>query len=451
MQRIVFLVITFIVFTFTPAVKAQSLLRDAEMEAFLKEISYPIFEAANLTPENVHLYLIHDPSINAFVTDGQNIFIHSGLIMESDNVNQLIGVIAHETCHIACQHRIRTSGVLAQSGNFSILSMVLGAAAIVAGAGDAGVGLMMAGQQVATSQFLSYSRGQESEADLAGAKYLEATGHSGKGMVEFFEKLRHQEILAQIRQDPYVRTHPLNRQRIMQLNDVVVPSQHYNSPSPENIEEKFQRMKAKLAGYINTPRTTLRQYPLSDQSVAARYARVYGYNKALEWDLAIAEADAMIAQEPNNPYLYEIKGQILFENHKVAEAEAVLEKAVALAPKEALILTAYGQALVSQEENSKMQKAIDSLTKATRLEPENNFAWFNLARAYALTGDDAMANLASAERFYSIGHAPKAYGHARRALNDFEENSIHWIRAQDIIVATEAIVQEQAKRARRQR
>jgi predicted Zn-dependent protease len=429
-------------------VSAQSILRDAETEAFLREISYPIFAAAGLNPQSVRLYLLNESSINAFVTGGQNIFFHSGLIMAADDVDELTGVIAHETCHIACGHRIRRGDAASIAGNLSILSLVLGAAAIAAGGGDAGIGILAAGQTVAQGQFLSYTRGEESEADLAGARYLDSIGISSSGMIRFFEKLRDQEILAQVRQDPYVRSHPLNRTRIMQLQEAGAKSKYFNTPPNMGVNERFKRLQAKLSGYLETPRQTLRKFPLSDTSVPARYARVYAYHKSLEWDLALAEADALIEAEPNNPYFYEIKGQILFENGKVKEALPVLETAVALAPRQPLIATALGQALVSFEEPEYMKLAQPILEQATRQDRSNSFAWFSLAKAYSWLEMQPQADLATAERFYSMGMAGPAVMHARRALDEFDTGTPEWLRAQDILLVSEEAAQRQSRRRR---
>lgn len=430
-------------------VSAQSLLRDAETEAFFREVSYPVFEAAGLTPQSVHIYLLNDKSINAFVTGGQNIFFHSGLIMAADDVDEFMGVLAHETCHISCGHRVRRGDAAAQAGTFSILSLVLGAAAIALGGGEAGMGILSAGQTVAQRQFLSYTRGEEAEADLAGARYLDEVGVSASGMIRFFDKLRDQEILAQIRQDPYVRSHPLNRTRILNLQQETADAVYINTPPNEFINERFLRLQAKLRGYLDQPRQTLRRYPPGDTSVAARYARVYAYHKALEWDLALAEADALIAVEPNNPYFYEIKGQILFENGRIDESVPVLEKALELAPREPLIATALGQALVSYEDPAKMQLAIPILKAATRQDRQNTFAWFNLAKAYSWLELQPEASLATAERFYSAGAASQALVHARRAMDGFDTGTPDWLRAQDIMIAAEAAARDNPRRGRR--
>lgn len=439
-----------LVFLTSASAQAQSisLLRDAEMEALFRDFTDPVLEAAGLTPQNVHLYFVADNSLNAFVTGGQNIFVHTGLILEADHVNQVIGVMAHEACHIACAHRIASREAAGAIGNISIISMVLGAAAIVAGSPDAGIGLIMGGQSVGQYQYLAYNRGQESEADIAGARYLQHAGFSPMGLIEFFEKLRDQEVLALRRQDPYLRTHPLNRTRIQTLEQLALESPYKDDgPDPE-LDARFQRIKAKLYGYMNPPSATLAVFPLSDTSTNARYARAYAFHKALEWDRALMEADALIAAEPANPYFHEIKGQILFENQRVEEAIAAFDVALQLAPDESLIAAAYGQAVVTLDGEARMRQAIPILTKATRLDPSNTFAWYNLARAYGRMGESAMANLATAERYYHGGALPLAFQHARRALPDLQTGSREWLRAQDIVFTTERAAMEYQRQQR---
>lgn len=435
----------------TGTTQAQSFLRDAETEAFFHEISDPIFLAAGLNPSSVEMYLLADKSLNAFVTGGQNIFIHSGLIMASDDVNQLLGVIAHETAHISGGHGVTRQGAAEAAGNTSILSMVLGAAAILAGSPDAGMGIFMAGQSVAQGQFFAHTRVEESSADQAGASFLAATGTSGEGLVEFFQKLRHQEVLAQVRQDPYVRTHPLNSQRILALEQAVQTSPHYGKAPDPVMNEKFNRLKAKLIGYLYAPARVLKLYPLTDKSPAARYARVYAYHKALEWDLALAETDALIELEPTNGYFYEIKGQILFENGRVEQALPVFREAVKHAPDQPLVATALGQAMVSLEDEQMMKDAIPILEDATRKDTGNSFAWFNLAKAYSWSNRDAEASLATAERFYSAGIPPQAMMHARRAMDQLDTGSPQWLRAQDIFFVSQEAVERFERSQRRRR
>ncbi|WND02284.1 M48 family metalloprotease [Temperatibacter marinus] len=439
------------------SVKAQglSILRDAETEAFLRRIGTPIFQAARLTPENINIYLVNDKSINAFVTGGQNIFFHSGLLMRMDNVDELFGVMAHETGHISGGHSVRTREAFGKASGYSIASMVLGVAAILAGSADAGIAAMMAGQQMTMGSMLTYSRNQEATTDQAGASYLEKNNISGKGLITFFKKLQEQEFIYSANRNPYMRTHPLTQDRISRLEYVVTTSENYNKPPNQDLNNQFLRIRAKLEGYINGPFYTLKKYPLSDQSIPAKYARIYAYHRALEWDKALAEVEDLIKIEPENPYFYEIKGQVLFESGKLEEAAAPLKKATKLAPNEALILTAYAQALLSVEgkdgliKKNNLQLALPLLKDATRLDNENTFAWYNLAKVYSALDDKPKASLATAERFFSMGALQQADYHANMAKKEFREGTIDWLRAEDIILISQPYLEKMRNSKRR--
>lgn len=437
-------------FAFALPAAAQSLLRDAETEAFLKRAFRPVLEAANLTPESVHIYLVHENSINAFVMGGQNIFINSGLLLRADDINQLLGVVAHETGHIAGGHLRRRDETAAASTTMTIASMVLGAAAIAMGGGDAGIGIIMAGQSMAQSTYLKYSRIQESKADQAAASYLQLAGISGNGLIEFFEKLQHEEMIRNRTQNPYIRSHPLNRDRIMSLYGVVEGSPYQDVPPDYDLNEEFKRIKGKLYGYTNAPNVTFDKYPATDTSFEAQYARAYAFHKDLDWDAALAEIDAMITKEPENPYFYEIKGQILVENHRVKESLIPLRNAVDLSNRETLIMTALGQALVALDDPAYLEEAKRHLELATALDNENTFAWYNLAIVYMKLDEPANASLATAERYNVMQNGYMAAMHATMALKGLKEHTPKWLRAQDILYINEALAVKQKKQRKKE-
>ena len=308
---------------------AQSILRDSETELLFSDLSKPLIQAAGLDPKSTKVVLLNDPEINAFVATGQTVYIQSGLLTSSDNVNQLQGVIAHELGHVAGGHSLRMQDGIAKASGITIATLVLGALAIAAGAPEAGMGLMMAGQQVALSNFLAFTRTQESSADLAGAKYLAAAGVSGKGSIEFFKKLENQEYrLAIYAKDSYDRTHPLSSERVAVLEQVYMKDPAWNRPTDPALEMRFQRVKAKLVGFVNPKLATIK-YPESDQSVPAHYARAYAYHVGAYPEKAMAEAEALLKVDPDDPFFLELKGQILLESGKPAEAIAPLREAVA--------------------------------------------------------------------------------------------------------------------------
>jgi len=426
------------VLTINP-VMAQSVLRDAETEAFFDRISEPLVRAANLDPKNVEIVLINDRSINAFVAGGQTVYLHTGLIDAADTANELQGVIAHELGHIEGGHVVRFSEGAKAAQGISIASLILAAAAIAAGAGEAGMGILSAGQQAAMGKFLAFNRAQEGVADASGARYLSDAGITGKGSIAFFKKLQNYEFRLGIPQeDSYNRTHPLSGERISVLQDTYSADPAWNNPLNPEWEADFKRVKAKLMGYIDEPRNTLRDYPTTDTSIAAHYARAYAWHKSAYPEQALAEANTLIESAPNDPYFLELQGQILLESGRPAESLAPLRRSVQLTNNHPLIASIFGHALIATEDPDNFEEASRVLKAAVVKDNRNPFAWYQLGVVYAHQGDKPRAALASAER-YMMQRAPQlALRNAVTAMGGLPEYTPDWIRAQDIKLVAEA-------------
>jgi predicted Zn-dependent protease len=417
---------------------AQSILRDSETELLFRDISKPLIQAAGLDPANVKVVLLNDPEINAFVAGGQIVYIHSGLLTEADNVNQLQGVIAHELGHVAGGHIIRMNEGASAATKISILSLVLAAAAIAAGAPpDAGMGIMMAGQRAAMGNFMAFTRAQESSADLAGASYLSKSGISGKGSLEFFKKLQNQEYrLAVYAKDSYDRTHPLSQERIQALEEIYHKDPAWSRPMDPALEARFLRVKAKLQGYID-PQVAARKYPETDQSVPAHYARAYAYHLGAYPDKALSEADILLATAPRDPFFLELKGQIMLESGRPKEAIPILREAVKYAPDQPMIAVMLGHALIATEDDKNFAEAKQTLKNAVNRDNDNPFAWLQLGIVYDHEGDIPRAALATAERNNLEGNPKLALVSARTAMLGIPANTPDYLRAQDIAMVSE--------------
>lgn len=426
---------------------AQSILRDAETEALLADMSRDLIRAAGLVPGNVNVVMINDSSINAFVAGTQDVYIHTGLIEAADTANEVQGVIAHELGHIALGHSITRSEGAAAATNISLLSLLLGFAAVAAGAGEAGMGIIGAGQQAALGKFLAHTRGEEAGADVAGAKYLSAAGLTGKGSINFFKKLQNLEFrLAIPQEDSYGRSHPLSGERITLLQEIYEKDPYWNKPLDPELEARFKRVKAKLVGYVAEPAATLRDYPEYDKSVPARYARAYAWHKSAYPDKALAEAQALLDQAPDDPYFLELYGQILLESGRPSEAIPPLERAVYLTNNQSLIAGVYGHALVASEDKDNLPEAERVLKAAVARDRNNPFAWYQLGVVYAGLGDTARASLSSAERYVLQGNAPLALRSAEAAMGGLTRGSPDWIRAQDIAILARDALERRARR-----
>ncbi|RKQ71260.1 putative Zn-dependent protease [Litorimonas taeanensis] len=418
--------------------QAQSLLRDTEIEETLEEFTVPILRASGLSPQSVDIYLVNDPSLNAFVTRGQNIFLHSGLILEADIPNELKGVIAHEAGHIVGGHIVRSDYGNRSAYGSMLIAAGLGLAAILAGETSAGALILGGSTQFGSLEALSYSRVNESAADQYAVNFLDRTGQSSEGLIAFFEKFRAQEVLSQARRYPYFRSHPLSSNRIDALRERTAESPYVDVKDSTEELHKHEMMKAKLRGFLEGPQLVFSRYPLSDQSQYARYARSVAHYRAADLRNAIKELDSLIDEEPNNPYFHELKAQILYESGQRESAIPPARKALELKPDAPLLKMALAQSLIETQDAGLVEEAVTLVKSALQTEPDNSFAWYILSTAYGHQGKEALAKYASAERFYALGDIQRARSFAQRAQEDLPRNEPQWRRASDIVVVADA-------------
>jgi predicted Zn-dependent protease len=430
-------------------VSAQTIIRDTEIEGILREWSDPVFEAMGLVPDDVTLLLLSDDSVNAFATRGQIIGLHTGLILETRNPNQLLGVMAHEAGHVRNRHTIRDGAQMAGRQPM-IVSMALGALAMAAGATGAGAALLGSSTYFGAIGSLTYLQSQEGEADITAARGLERAGVSGRGLIEFFERLRTEDVFAGAAAHPYLRSHPLTRDRIENLRRPVSGMSHYDQvDSPERMAQ-HAIVVAKMRAFLGAPAVTLREYPETDTSLPARYARAIAWYKAGEMALAVAQTDALIAEQPDNPYFWELKGQILFEGGRPIDAVPAHRRSVELAPDAPLLRINLGHALIETGDPENLDLAVAELRRATRRDGDNPLAWRLLSQVYATQGKEGEARLASAEYSYAVGRRDEAMQFALRARDMLPRGSAEWLRAMDIVLAAGATAEQLQDLDRRQ-
>jgi predicted Zn-dependent protease len=414
------------------------IIRDAEIEQLLREYTQPILKAAGLAQQNVQVVIINDRSFNAFVADGHRIFINSGALMQAKTPNEVIGVLAHESGHIAGGHLARMREQMANASTESLVAMLLGIGALVAGArsggagGDVGMAAMTLPQGMIQSTMLAYIRTQEEQADKAGVKFLTATGQSPKGMYDTFKRLG-DELLYQSRYiDPYLQTHPMPKERVAALEELVKTSPYWDKKDSPELQHRHDMMRAKLYGYMDRSEISGNRYPASDQSLPARYARAIAASRFSDSRAAMAQIDALIEAQPQNPYFQEVKGQTLLEGGKPAEAIAPLRRAVQLAPNPALIQILLGRALVESNDRAHLDEAVSVLEASVLHDPESPEAYAQLAIAYGRKGDLARADLSSAQSALMRGDVKAARMLAARAKERFPVGSPGWVKADDL-------------------
>lgn len=423
--------------------KAPPLLRDTEIEQLLREYTRPILRTAGLEKQNIQIAIINDSSFNAFVADGRRIFVNYGALLQSQTPNQIIGVLAHETGHLAGGHLSKLREQLAQAQTQMIVAMLLGVGAMVAGgkggsnsaSSNIGMAAIAAPQEAIRRNLLSYQRQQEENADRAGVKFLTDTGQSARGMYETFKRFGDDSLFAARGADPYLQSHPMPVERVAALEGLAKSSPYWDKKDDPALQLRHDMMRAKTAGFMERSDTVYRRYPLSDTGLRARYARAI--TTYLHGDLrsALAQIDALVQAQPNNPYFYELRGQALLEGGRPNEAIAPLRKAVQLSNNAPLIEMLLGQALVGSDNKAYTEEAIGILRAALVRETEAPLGYSQLAMAYGRKGDYAQADLASAQAAFLRGDNKTARELASRAKTRFAIGTPGWVKADDIVAA----------------
>lgn len=418
-------------------------IRDAEIEALIRDYARPVFKAAGLGTSDIGVVLVDDKSFNAFVADSHRIFINVGAISQTDTPNQLIGVIAHEAAHMAGGHLLRLREAVSRAQTMSVIAMLLGAGAMAAGAAaggsagnqiiQGGNAIMLGGQSVAERSVLAYARGEETAADRAALTYLGATGQSAVGMIEVFRKFADQNMFASRYIDPYAQTHPMPTERIAQIENVARQSKFFDRKDPPDLQLRHEMAKAKLSGFTEHPGTVARRYPKSDTGLPARYARAIAAYRSGDTKTALKGVDELIKAQPANPWLYELKGQVLFEKGRPKEAIEPYRKAVSLAPDAGIVRVYLGIALTETNDDRYLDEAIRELSAGLRADEDVPIGYRYLAQGYARKGDTAMAELAAAQQYFAEGDFKGAKDLARRARAKLKKGSPGWLRADDIV------------------
>ena len=412
---------------------AKGLIRDAELERALQNLAKPIVRAAGFGSNRIRILIINDDTLNAFVVDSRHIFIHSGLIRRLKTPEAVQSVIAHELAHIANGHLTRRAGNLQISNRVAAVGFALAIAAAASGEGRAGAGIALGTANSARRVFFSHTRAEESSADQSGIRYLAQAGIDPAAMVEVLDLFRGQEALRSNRQDPYARTHPLTRDRLRAVKGYAAASKSKAKERTNASAYWFARMNAKLAAFLGNPRNTLRNQASKGNGEIAILRRAIGYHKTPNHKKALAEITRLIAMRPKDAFYHELKGQILLESRNFGPAVASYQRAVSLAPREALIQSGLGKALLAQNTAASNKAALTVLARARTRDPADPSMLRNLAVAYAKTGQNGMASVVTAERYAVLGRFNDASTHAKRALGALPQGSSGWLRANDVL------------------
>lgn len=417
-----------------------AVVRDAEIETLLKDYATPVLKAAGLKASRVQIVLVNDPSFNAFV-DGQRIFINTGALTAASVPNEIIGVIAHEAGHLAGGHQQRLREQIAAARTLAIVGSLLGAGAIAAGSiagssggAQAGGALITATPSLVQRNLLSYRRSEEMNADQAAARFLNATGQSMQGMLTTFERFSRSLSLSGVQVDQYQISHPLPRERIALLEELARKSKYFGVNDPQKLNDRHQLMRAKIAAYAGGAAAVVRLFSKDRGSLAARYGDAIATDLSGNSAASLKKLDALVREQPGNPYFHEFRGEVLIKLRKTDEAIKAFAKAVKLdRSKSPLIRARLGFALVASGNPGNRKRAIEELRTALQGEPDIYSAYWSLSQAYGQAGDIGNAELVMAEGNFRAGNTKDAKVFAARALQKLPKGSPGATRANDIL------------------
>ncbi len=416
------------------------IIRDAEIEALLRDYAAPLFKAAGIGSRGADIIIVQDRSFNAFVASGSRMFFHTGALLQSDTPNEVIGVMAHETGHLAGGHLQGLRNEMARAQAIGLLATLLGAGAAIAGSSSgsrtgaqAGAAATTLGPTIALRTLLSYRRAQETAADRAALKYLEATKQSASGMIRTFQRFADQSLFSAQYVDPYVVSHPMPRERIAQLERAAAAGRYWDKPDSQALVLRHAMMRAKLSAFLESPARVERRYPKRDTSMPARYARAIVAYRSGSMRRALRQIDALIKAAPNYPYFHEIKGQALLESGKAKASVGPLRTAVSLSPDSGLLRILLGHALLETGDQALLGDAVANLRKGLNAEPLAADGYRHLATALAKQGRIADAELATARGHLIKGEVKTAKNYAKRAQAKLKRGSPGWLQADDIL------------------
>ena len=415
----------------------KGILRDAEIERTLKIITLPLLENTKIDQQNFKVLVINDSSMNAFVTSGQYIFIHYGLINKMETVEQLQSVIAHEIGHITGGHYIQRTSDIESARTLAGIGMILSAAAgLVSGDSNIAIGLAAGSQSASKRNFLKHSRTQEASADQAGIKLMAAANINPHAALEVLEIFKGQELLTAKRQDPYIQTHPLNSQRISSIQKSLKTLNFKKNEKNKNIDYMYNRMRAKFKGFTEKPFRALQTTNIKKNNEINLYTRAIAYHRLPDLNLAQKEINKLLELKPNDPYYNELKAQFLLETGNPNEAIKYYNRALELEPNELLFNVGLSRALNSI---GKYKSTINILKNIYDKDPRNGRLLRELAIAYSQNGELGWASLLTAERYALYGKFNDALFHGKRAQSILVPGTIAWLKVEDLILEIESI------------
>lgn len=407
-------------------------LLDAEAESIFQNWLDQLGKAAGIQGKIYPLFL-GSTEVNAAATEGNRILIFHGLLDKCQNVSQLLGVLAHEIGHIQGGHVALNDETKRRAMGPSAAAIILGSAAALASGNAAPlVAGLAGGSEIFMRKVLYFTRIKETASDQA----VIAIAHKLKweaiikGLYDFLSLLKTSTYTLQ--PDPFLSSHPLDEERLSAI-EKKIPSQVV-PPLPAEFEIAFQRVRAKFLAFLLPEQQALERFPPSDTSLPARYARIIIKHRQGKSSEAILELEQLLKEFPRDAYFYELKGQILAETGRTAEALIAYREAVKIQPKSAILKFELAKLLVDQGKDADLNEAIKLLRQLSDYKHDMISCWRLLATAFGKNNQEALASWSLAEEAYFAEEFTKAKMFAERAQKLGIKDSQASSRVRDILL-----------------
>lgn len=414
---------------------AASQINDTETEHMLTELITPLAAAADIPSERIKIHIIDDDDFNAFVTDGEDVYVYTGLMKQIKNVDALQAVIAHEIGHTIGGHMAQMRDRMAAEMKRTMLIQALGIGLMVAGGNPSlGAGVMGGASGVAQQSMLAFSRDEERIADNLGVDLMVRAKQNPNGFITVFEQMNNMTGAMEAKINPNRINHPLTTERLNNVREYIKKIMPDYKPNDEQISqrnEKYELVRAKLIGYLDNPKRVRELYPYSDKSNAGLYARAIANMRGGNLDGAKVGVQTLISRKPDNPYFWELMGDIEYQFGHYDDSVDCYEKSLDLAGNAPQIQTALGLVLTERNKPGDRARAIELCKRAILTEPAPLTYWI-LARAFAHDAP-GHSDWAMAEYYAMIKQDAQAKKYAKSAQQKLKKTDPEYIKAGDIL------------------
>lgn len=430
LNKITLISIFILLFT-TVNSKSFSIIKDAEIENLLHDYTHDLIEIG-LNNRTSNIYIVSDPSINAFVVPNGDIYINVGLLYYADTPNEVISIIAHEIGHVINNHHITRSIELDTLRKKQSISQILGIGVGITGMmnesdtlSNLGPSISLSGSGIAIRDYLKYSRTQEYDADMMAIKLMDSIGQSSIGLISILEKINNQMQIDRTDINPLDMTHAFPSDRINLIREKIYSQKSSSIRDSKDLISRHNFMRAKIIGYMNLPNV------FDSNSIYFKYQKSIRLYKNGKLDDAL-----LILNDLNDKiesiYFTELIAQIYFEKKQYNIALEYINRAIAKDENESQFSILKAMILLEMDGMENIEESINILNSHVSDSNQNAQIYWHLSQAYFKIENIGMADLNIAKYYTITNQNDRAINFAERAKNNLTIYSNEWIQADDI-------------------